>query len=65
MKRKGKNLEFISWINRDGKGTKRIPSQLLGLLQDEMFYIRRLSLTENTFIAFNFNAYVVKIKPKK
>jgi hypothetical protein len=68
MKKKAHELEFISQINRDGSGTTKVePSYLKSMLEnklmkDEDFELHCLSLTEKTFIAFNFNAFVVRLK---
>lgn len=62
---KGKKLEFISQINRDGSGTVPVSPEYLKLIQDEKFKLICLSMTEKTFIASNFNCFIVKIKDKK
>lgn len=68
MKKKAHELEFISQIKRDGSGTTKVGKSYLKamlentLMKDDDFELHRLSLTENTFIAFNFNAFVVRIK---
>lgn len=65
---KGKDLEFISWIKRDGSGTvivegewdrgKGYPKPML----DEYYNILPLSLSKQTYIAHGFNSWVVKLK---
>ncbi len=60
----GKDLIFISQINRDGSGTTPIGVEYLEMLQTNMFDIYRLSMSEGTFIAMNFNAFVVKLNDK-
>ena len=68
MKKKAHELIFISQINRDGSGTSRVKKSYLKamlentLMKDSYFELHRLSLSEDTFIAFNFNAFVVKLK---
>ena len=68
MKKKAYELEFISIINRDGSGTEPVTQEHLSMLlinkfsKDDDYEIICLSLTEKTFIAFNFNAYVVRLK---
>lgn len=68
MEKFAHELEFISQINRDGSGTTPVKESYLKsmlenpLMKKETFKLHRLSLTENTFIAFNFNAFVVKLK---
>ena len=68
MKKKAYELEFISQINKDGLGTTKVKKSYLKamienpLMKDEYFDLHCLSLTEKTFIAFNVNAFIVKIK---
>lgn len=68
MKKKAHELEFISQIKRDGSGTTKVRKSYLKamlenpLMKDDDFKLHRLSLTEKTFIAFNFNAFVVRVK---
>ena len=69
MKKKAHELIFISQIERDGSGTKPVPESYLTamvespIMKKEWFKLHRLSMTEDTYIAFNFNAFVVKLKP--
>jgi hypothetical protein len=68
MKKKAHELEFISQIKRDGRGTKKVDEGYLKamlenpLMKDEDFELHCLSLTEKTFIAFNCNVFVVRLK---
>jgi hypothetical protein len=68
MKKFARELIFISQINRDGKGVSEIPDDYLKailenkLMKDEPFKLKCLSMTEKTYIVFNFNAFVVKLK---
>jgi hypothetical protein len=68
MKKKAHELEFISQIKRDGSGVIKVRKSYLKamienpIMKDEDFKLHCLSLREKTFIAFNFNAFVVKIK---
>lgn len=62
MKKLGSELEFISWIKRDGSGTKMVKRRHVEIMQGDEFEVHRLSLTEDTFIAHGFNAFVVKLK---
>lgn len=68
MKKKAHELEFISQINRNGNGTSKVEESYLKsmlnnpLMKDEEFELHCLSMSEKTFIAFNFNAFVVKLK---
>jgi hypothetical protein len=69
MKKKAYELDFISQINRDGSGTTKVEESYLKamlenpLMKDEDYNLYGLSISEKTFIAINFNAFVVKIKP--
>lgn len=60
-KYKGKELEFISRISRDGKGIIEMTEVDIHYLDDEKFELYSLSLTLKTHIACGFNIYVVKI----
>ncbi len=68
MKKQAHELEFISEINRDGSGTIPVPESYLKsmlenkFMKDEYFDVRCLSLSEKTFIASNFNSFVVRLK---
>ncbi len=73
MKKKGKKLDFISFIKRDGSGTipigaewdttKKYPKiDEVSYLNDEVFRVKLLSMEEETFIARGFNSFVVKLK---
>lgn len=62
MVKLGKELEFISWIKRDGSGTKMVKKKLIELMQEDTFRVNCLSLTEKTFIASGFNSFVVRLK---
>lgn len=73
MKYFGKDLQFISWIKRDGSGTIMIGSEWdsskdypkvddMSYLDNELFELSHLSLSKGTFIASAFNSFVVKIK---
>jgi hypothetical protein len=75
MRKKGKNLEFISWIKRDGSGTIPVGTEWdedmnfpktddVSYLDDEYFSLTSLSLSKGTFIASGFNSWVVKLKNK-
>lgn len=62
MKKLGKELEFISWIKRDGSGVNMIKKSYLKIMQEETFDVYPLSLSEKTFVAINFNSFVVFLK---
>jgi len=75
MKKFGKELEFISWIKRDGSGTIAIGGEWnsdmhipkiddMSYSDEEVFDVSCLSATEKTFIASGFNSFVVKLKPE-
>ena len=64
-KAQGKELIFISRIQRDGKGVELIESESkVWDFQDETFDLSCLSISYGTYIASAFNSYVVKIKEK-
>jgi len=65
MQKKGSQLEFISWINRNGHGTAPLPENMLQGVQDDTFELSRLSLSDDTFIAHGFNSYVVRLKAEQ
>lgn len=62
MRKKGKNMEFISWIDRNGLGVTLINDEHVQSLNEEWFAIKCLSLTNKTYIAAGFNSYVVRLK---
>lgn len=63
MKAKGSELIFISRILRDGSGVEIIETQdRMIYMQDTIFKLLRLSITNGTYIASEFNSYVVKLK---
>lgn len=62
MEKKGKELNFISWIKRDGSGTEDVSTSDMTHLDDTTFKINCLSITNKTYIASEFNSYVVKLK---
>lgn len=61
---KGSKLDFISQINRDGSGTIPVSETYLKLLQKDNFRMQCLSITAKTWIASDFNSFVVRIKNK-
>lgn len=62
MKLAGKDLQFISRILRDGSGTE--PTEDMEFADNDIFKVRCLSISYETYIAIGFNSYVVKIKDK-
>jgi hypothetical protein len=68
MKKYARELEFISQINRDGSGVSKVPDDYLKamlenpLMKDELYELNCLSITHGTYIATNFNSFVVKLK---
>lgn len=62
MTKKGRELEFISIIKRDGSGTTPVDDSFTDFVQDTDFDMIRLSMTEDTWIATRVNSYVVRIK---
>ena len=65
MKKKGKELIFISRIKRDGSGVIDVQSDNMKHLNNTTFNLNCLSITEETFIASEFNSFIVKLKQKK
>ncbi len=69
-KAKAKDLDFISWIKRDGSGTEPVPDDMLESMlnnkfsKDDEYKLNVLSLRNKTFIASGFNSFVVKLKNK-
>lgn len=61
---KGNELIFISQINRDGSGTEIVSKENIDFMDDFEFTLISLSITQKTFIAVDFNSYVVKLKAK-
>jgi len=62
MKIKGKHLEFISLIKRDGSGTETVEESLIELVKEDVFTLACLSITKKTWIASNMNSFVVRLK---
>lgn len=68
---KAKDLDFISWIKRDGSGTEPVPDDMLESMlnnkfsKDDKYKLNVLSLSNKTFIASGFNSFVVKLKNKQ
>jgi hypothetical protein len=63
MKKFGKELIFISQIERNGSGVDTdLSEEYLEQMKDVKFKVRTLSLGEKTFIASEFNSFVVKLK---
>ena len=65
MKCQANELIFISRIKRDGSGVCKGFDRAYLYACDEEFRMSCLSLSEKTFIAVNFNTYVVKLKEEK
>mgnify|MGYP000129473677 CR=1 FL=1 len=64
MRGKAKNLIFISRIKRDGSGTYEPLPEEINFLKEENhnFELICLSMREGTYIAKDFNCYVVKLE---
>ena len=62
---KGKELEFICRIKRDGTGTDPVGADFIKLLENDTFIITGLSMTEKTFVASGMSYFVVKFKSVK
>lgn len=61
-KLKGSELIFISRIRRDGMSLEICNKDDMNYVNDEIFELRILSLSKGTYIASNFNSYIVKLK---
>lgn len=61
----GKDIEFISRIRRNGSGTTPVDKEDMSHLDNAVFNMNCLSITCGTWIASEFNSYVVKLKSKK
>lgn len=76
MKKFGKELEFISWVKRDGSGVIPIGTEWnretsghpktddMSYQDEDEFELNIISLTERTYIASGFNTWVVRLKDK-
>jgi len=73
MEKFGKELEFISFIKRDGTGVIMIGGEWnveleepktdnMSYVDEEVFRVEVLSLSNKTFIASGFNSFVVRLK---
>ena len=62
---KGKELIFISTISRDGNRTSSLKDIDMKHLNETEFNINCLSITNRTYIASEFNSYVVRCKDCK
>ena len=72
----GKELEFISFIKRDGSGTIPVGTEWdekqdypktddVSYMDEDRFVLNTLSLTYKTFIACGFNSWVVRLKDQE
>lgn len=64
MKAKGSELEFISQIERNGLSVRMVNRQLTEHMDNDVFLLYTLSITEKTFIASGFNTFVVRLIEK-
>jgi hypothetical protein len=63
MTKFGKDLIFISQIKRDGSGVNTdLSEEYIKMMENDLFNLTHLSLSEKTFIASEFNSFVVKLK---
>lgn len=62
MTKFGKDLIFISQIKRDGSGVTDVSKEYIEMMENDLFHLTYLSLSEKTFIASEFNSFVVKLK---
>jgi hypothetical protein len=58
----GSSLIFISQIKRDGSGVIDLKGSTMPQLSNIDFKMISLSITNKTYIACEFNSYVVKLK---
>jgi hypothetical protein len=58
--KKANELDFISLIKRDGSGVGEVKEGIRN--SDDEYNLYRLSITEDTYIAINMSAFVVRIK---
>ena len=58
---KGSELIFISNIARDGSKTSDLTNTDMSHLNDTVFVLNSLSITNKTYIACEFNSYVVRL----
>lgn len=58
----GRELIFVSTILRDGSGTASLKDTNMKHLDNTLFKINCLSITNRTYIASEFNSYVVRFK---
>ena len=61
FRKKGRELIFISRILRDGSGVEPVDVDM-SHLDKTKFTMNCLSITKGTWIACEFNSFVVKIK---
>jgi len=73
MRKLGKELEFISFVKRDGSGVVAVGTEWnsdseypktddMSYLDDNEFELNVISLTYKTYIASGFNTWVVRLK---
>lgn len=58
----GKDLIFISRIDRNGMGVTIMDEYNINHLNNDVFELHSLSITFGTYIACGFNSYVVKMR---
>lgn len=58
---KGSELIFISNIARDGGKTSDLTNTDMSHLNNTVFVLNSLSITNKTYIACEFNSYVVRL----
>lgn len=58
----GKRLEFIARIHRDGGGVTPMAGKDTSIIERAVYSLQCLSITQGTWIASNFNSYVVRIR---
>lgn len=64
-KAKGSELVFIGKIKADGSCIEPVKESFEKIIQDDDFELHRLSITNDTWIAFRMSTFVVKLKQLK
>jgi hypothetical protein len=59
---KGSELVFIWRIKNDGSCLEPVKKSFEKILQEDEFELHRLSITNDTWIAFRMSVFVVKLK---
>lgn len=60
----GKELIFISRIERDGSGVIDVSEMNMSAMDNTIFVLNCLSVSNKTYVASEFNIYVVRLRQK-